>query len=323
MKNLVDNLQELFSNPQKRDLIEPTITAIVKAGGVDSPDKYGKNVLFYAIESGDIELVNKILAAGADPNKKDHVFDSALMFAISSVLSGADNSIIITLLEHGADVNALNSNRETPLKLAVDLDRRLCIKPLLAHDATIPEGYARFIRNADLLIRFGDIKLIRIVIWGEPNELQEYLDNNQELSKEALNNALDAIHALRITDNREPDRAAAIQKVLEDFKDFKYPSRIVGFYRSFIKQLQQIKNFFERKFFRTPEVKFVAVEQRIDSIDVSDVSIESEAAKKDYLGRKRKHLFIHDFNKDNKENNNSENIENQPRQKSVASKRRE
>lgn len=310
MKNLVDQLQEVFSDLQNKDRIEPAVTAIIQAGGVDSSDKYGKNVLFYAIESGNTGLVTKILAAGADPNKKDSSFDSALMFAINSGASSIDNSIIVTLLEYGADVNTLNVNGETPLKLALDLERKSCIKSMLTHGAVIPEGYARFIRNADLLARFGDVKLIRIVLWGELNDLQKYLAANQELSADAINNALDAIHALRTTDNREPVRASAIQKELEAFKDINHPSRVVSIYRSIIERLQQVKNLFEKMFFRTPEVKVVAsktvntIEQSAKS-ETINITNPDKVVKKDYLGKKRKYL-VRDYDK---ENTNSENIE--------------
>jgi hypothetical protein len=320
MKDLVNDLQRAFSNPENQQHIEQIVDKIIADGNVDAGDKYGKNVLFYAIESGNVEQVNKILAAGADPNKKDLASDSALIFAISSGVSGLDNSIVVTLLKHGADVNAINSNGETPLKLALDLNRKLCIKPLLTHRATISQGYAKFISNADLLSRFdasGESTLIRIVIWGQPKDLQEYLFNNQSLSADALNNALNAIHALKNTDKREPERAAAIQKQLEEFKDLHYPSRLTQLYRSMVSQWQKIKNFFDHLLFKTPEVKFVASES-IDTtesfIKRSDMPpvVSEEVVKKDYLGRKRKNLLVRDFDKEN--NNDQKTRRSNPRE---------
>jgi len=318
MKNLVDSLQQVFSDPEGQDLIEQTVTAIIKDGNVELSDKHGKNVLFYAIESGNADLVNKILAAGSEPDKKDFANDSALMFAITSIFSDSDNSIVKSLLENRADVNAINNMGETPLTLALELERKSCIKLLLTHGATIPPGYNKRISNAELLPRFGDDnKLIRIVIWGEPEQLQEYLSRNQQLSAAALNNAIDAINALRNIDKREPERTAAIKNELENFKNLKYQSWITSIYRIVVDQWQKIKNFFDRVFFKAPEVKIVTSKNEEDLDIFAQPIQESETtATKNYVGNKRRNI-LQGYNKENEPENTSQ------QRTFVKSKRRE
>ncbi len=288
MKVLKNNLQGIFSDPTRRDSIEETVISIINDGNIDLADKDGKNILFYAIESGNADLVDMILAAKANPNKKDGASEPALMFAIDSTFSGSDSSITAALLRYGADVNFINSNGNTPLKLAIDLKRRPCIKPLLTYGATIPPDYAKFIRNADVLERFNDTKLTRIVIWGELEELQEYLQHNPQLSLVALNNALNTVKSLRTTDKSDLPRIAEIQNELQTFKTSNYPSRLGNIYRAITEQWQQFKNFFERLFFPNADVKFKPLPQNEDVEILKEPETE---VKKDYIGIKRSNVL--------------------------------
>jgi ankyrin repeat protein len=294
----VNDLKSVFLDADSRGLIEQTVDDVIADGNVNAVDKDGKNVLLYAIEIGDADLVSKILAAGADPNTKNLISDSALLCAIDNSFADENKAAIIRiLLEAGADANAINTSGYTPLKLALDLHRMQAIKPLLAYGAVIPEGYGVIYGNVFSEFSKHGEGILRIVIWGEPEKLQQYLAANQQLSIHAVNNALDAIRFLKTNDRSQAQRAAVIQKQLEDFKDLHYPSRWTHFYRSIVNQWQKIKSFFDLVLYKTAEVKLVMSE----SVDTTSPfkSSEQTVAKKDYLGAKRKNL-VRDFN--NKEN---------------------
>ncbi|TEB05158.1 hypothetical protein FA13DRAFT_1750261 [Coprinellus micaceus] len=64
-------------------------------------DYYAFPLAWAAIE-GDVDLVNRLLACGADPNLKGGYYGSALHVC---ALDGKNEKIVQILLEHGADPN--------------------------------------------------------------------------------------------------------------------------------------------------------------------------------------------------------------------------
>jgi ankyrin repeat protein/mono/diheme cytochrome c family protein len=72
----------------------------------------GVTPLMYAALYGEAEDVRQVLAAGADPNVKNEVGATALMWAVD------DLEKTRALVERGADVNAKSENGRTPLLIA-------------------------------------------------------------------------------------------------------------------------------------------------------------------------------------------------------------
>jgi ankyrin repeat protein len=64
--------------------------------------------LIAAIKAGDLARVQKLLAAGADPNSRDETGDPALVWAVSV----RNAPIVNALLSKGADVHAMTNNAE-------------------------------------------------------------------------------------------------------------------------------------------------------------------------------------------------------------------
>lgn len=90
--------------------------ALIRAGqtDLDAPNDWGETPLLIACENQNVYLVEMLLKAGADPNRKLRDGFSPLHYAAS----GGNYPIAKALLMGGADSNLRNLDGETPLILA-------------------------------------------------------------------------------------------------------------------------------------------------------------------------------------------------------------
>jgi ankyrin repeat protein len=101
--------------------------------------------LFDAIEQGDLDTVNAIIAAGVDVNSTDddgetpiHVATQIAALAPNRVAVRINHlDIINALLAAGADINLLNGNGETPLHVAVEHGNLDAVNLLIAKGADL------------------------------------------------------------------------------------------------------------------------------------------------------------------------------------------
>jgi len=87
---------------------------------VDRSDDEGRTPLITAAAKGHIALVKRLLEAGADPNHRDVAEESALFSAIR----GESPVAVEMLLEAGADPNQISLNGQSPIGLALSLNRK-------------------------------------------------------------------------------------------------------------------------------------------------------------------------------------------------------
>lgn len=80
---------------------------------VDDASDYEPTALYMAVQAGNIDLLQVLLMAGANPDRRPHGEDSALQLVIARGLTG----IAALLAASGAHVN-LESGIETPLQAA-------------------------------------------------------------------------------------------------------------------------------------------------------------------------------------------------------------
>jgi hypothetical protein len=112
----VSNIQKsssLSGAIRRGDLTEAS--ELVRSGAeLNHLDEYDLFPLWHAAESGHLELVNLLLAAGADPNFKSRGGETALLTAAWH----CKVAIAKVLIAHGADVTAADGSGETALILS-------------------------------------------------------------------------------------------------------------------------------------------------------------------------------------------------------------
>src|SRR5205085_10021283 len=98
----------------------------------------------------DVEIVQMLLARGADVNARGNNGGTALLFAASR---GGDDSLVNALLAKGADVNAHNDAGLTPVILAAAYGRISTLDALFEHHADVnartPKGFTALIAAAN------------------------------------------------------------------------------------------------------------------------------------------------------------------------------
>jgi len=116
--------------------------------------------LVEAVRRGDVQEVERLLAAGADPNVKDLDGKTPLHYAAERCRA----DLAELLLKHGADPNAKNVRGETPLHRAVRERCGAVVELLLRHgadpnardaDGETPLHKADRVELAELLLRHG------------------------------------------------------------------------------------------------------------------------------------------------------------------------
>jgi ankyrin repeat protein len=123
---------------------------------------WDETALMWATAEGHLDIVDTLLKAGADPNKKARVSEitkrstrtdypsggfTALMWAVRD----GHEDIVQRLLEGGADLNATNADGATPMMLAIINDRFDLAVKLLGMGAGVDDGslyYAVLMRDA-------------------------------------------------------------------------------------------------------------------------------------------------------------------------------
>ena len=97
------------------------------AGGVDAPRPCGKRALSTAIEHGRLEIAERLLAAGADPNAPEGAC-APRGAALYAAARAGDRAAVELLLAHGADPNAwIDSGGSATYVASTSAIRRLLI----------------------------------------------------------------------------------------------------------------------------------------------------------------------------------------------------
>ena len=111
--------------------------ADAKALNLRGPD--GASPFMYAVLYGDAAMVKRLIAKGADVNRRNDGNATALMWAVN------DLEKTRALVDHGAEVNAVSTDGRTPLLIAsAQAGSAPVVKLLIEHGADVnPKGHAQ------------------------------------------------------------------------------------------------------------------------------------------------------------------------------------
>ena len=88
---------------------------MIQAGiPVNSLDDFGQTPLHYSIRTVNLDAMDSLIEAGADPNIADAVRGNTAMHLAAS--HGAEE-MLVKLLKAGGDPNAVRSSGDTPISL--------------------------------------------------------------------------------------------------------------------------------------------------------------------------------------------------------------
>ncbi|SEG26787.1 ankyrin repeat domain-containing protein [Marinobacterium lutimaris] len=97
----------------------------------DQAGEYGMTSLMQASHRGDSLEVSRLIAVGADVNRRNDDGNNALWFAVRS----GDSATVSLLIGEGVDLDNQNANGATPLIWAASAGRREMVEMLLAGGA--------------------------------------------------------------------------------------------------------------------------------------------------------------------------------------------
>ena len=114
MKNQKVTKTLLFLLSTQIALLSAPTLAVKRHKGIRFTQEEKNTLLYFVIDSGNIDIIRKLLNHDADPNEMDKNGDTSLSLAIDQ----EDPDIVRELLNYGADINHTNKKGVTPLALA-------------------------------------------------------------------------------------------------------------------------------------------------------------------------------------------------------------
>ena len=148
-------------------MVNPSFFGLMKGADVNGSQASGWTPLMLASYKGYKEIVELLIAKGADVNARDDNGKTALLEALNPMhreLEKNDKEIAKLLIAKGADVNAKNNNGQTPLMFAANTGCKDIVELLVA-------------KGADLNVRneFGDTLLMLAAAYGRHRDVAELL----------------------------------------------------------------------------------------------------------------------------------------------------
>ena len=128
---------QLINASEKGD-IEAVKSLLKKDVYIHTQDKDGRCALVAAAYKNRLEIVDLLIAAGADVNMKDNTLQSAYLIATSEIPRSENYTELLTkTLEAGADVHSTDSYNGTGLIRAADRGHVEIIRELLKTDIRV------------------------------------------------------------------------------------------------------------------------------------------------------------------------------------------
>lgn len=153
----------LAVSEKKYQMLEPLMKRNLNWSFIDI---YGQTPLHYAVIQGDINLVKKLIIAGADPNKSDYMGNTSLFYA-----SAMSPLICNYLLKHGASVKKINQEYLSPIHVAIKNGYIYNMKEMMNRGALEFLETSGYYKRSSLSLahyaaNYGQVKATSILIKG-------------------------------------------------------------------------------------------------------------------------------------------------------------
>ena len=167
--------QEIIEAARSGDLAKVKELAAANPGVVNAKDPDGRTPLHWACRGVHLEVLEFLLARGADGNTGDRNGASPLHWATMA----GHASMVKLLLDHGADPSARDANGDTPLNLAASQGFRETVDLLLDREAQMDTSAGKALVLLQAAARQGLARLFRAVVEKEGQSLFADAETNR------------------------------------------------------------------------------------------------------------------------------------------------
>lgn len=189
-----------FSNKNKETILMKAckeekidiVKRLIKAGAnVNAQDENGITALMFACKNNNFDIAKILLGAKADVNIKDH--DGYTAFAYAFFQEKRNNDILNTLIKAGADVN-VQVNGRTPLMIGCSFNDIDMVKTLIAAGADVNSKAIDGATALEFACSFENLEIVNILIAaGADVNLQDELGSTALFS---VNKNIDIVKTL-------------------------------------------------------------------------------------------------------------------------------
>ncbi len=229
------------NNEDKKDKKDKKLGDIFRKGvqGLRDRLNFDSSDLIRAVDKGDVEMVDRILYAGFDPNKEDGIRRLALPIAVDN----NNVEIVELLLKARANPNKADKNGDLPLRKAVYWESMAMVQMLLNAGADIHKENRAGVSAMDEARKNNYASLIDLMEnFKDPERVKQIEEDTKR--HEALKKKAAAAKEERIENEKQATEEAIHKKEADDLKELIrmekfYKVEELGYVAGIVKAIQE------------------------------------------------------------------------------------